>query len=348
MKPGDQPSEPPVKIFVGTDDGLPESTLSSEGTGAPTLEPPRTTVSVVVPVYYNAESIAPLMVKLAWFEEELAERKLKLELIFVDDGSGDHSYAELLKAKQARPATKIVKLARNFGVVAAARAGQAHVTGDCLTLLAADLQDPVEKVLEMVDAWRQGARFVICVRESREDPATSKLFAYLYYRLVKYIVLDTYPEQGFDLRLMDRTMIPYVNASGKNVNPNMYAYWLGFKPTILPYARAKRLHGTSRWTFKKKLNFMMDTLTGFSVAPIRMFSAFGFFVAFCSMLFGINMIIGALLGKIPIQGFATIVVLISFFSGTILAFLGILGEYVWRIFDAVNGKPDSVVEETLL
>jgi polyisoprenyl-phosphate glycosyltransferase len=307
----------------------------------------RQTVSIVVPVYYNEHSLQPLYQKLCWLERELTGRSLRLELIFVDDGSQDGSYAELCRIKAGRPATKVIKLARNFGAVAASNTGFQFVSGDCFMILAADLQDPVEKVLEMIDLWRQGSKFVVCVREKREDPLLTKCFAGLYYRIVKTLVFADYPKGGFDLMLMDKIMLPFMARSSSHLNPSMYALWLGFSPVYLTYCRQKREHGKSRWTFRKKLNFFVDTVTGFSVVPIRLVSLVGITSAILGFLYGIWMIINALVGNVAVPGFVTVVVLLSFFSGLILFMLGILGEYLWRIFDLVNTKPKSVIEEVL-
>jgi dolichol-phosphate mannosyltransferase len=287
--------------------------------------------------------------KLEWFESELSRRNLALELIFVDDGSQDSSFARLMEFKKRRPATKIIKLIRNFGAVAASTTGYQYVTGDCFTILAADLQDPVEKVLEMVEKWIEGYRFVICVREKREDPPTSKLFAWFYYLVVKALVIKDYPRGGFDMMLLDKTLLPYMIRSGSNLNPNMYAYWLGVPHASLSYIREKRRHGKSRWTFTKKFNFFLDTITGFSVSPIRLASLFGLTVACVSLLYGGWILINAFFGeKFALPGFATLAILISFFSGLILFILAVMGEYLRRIFDIAINKPKSIVEETFL
>ncbi len=176
-------------------------------------------VSVVVPVYYNEGSLPPLFAELRAVEEKLLQRGLELELIFVDDGSGDGSYRELLKIKEQRPATRVVKLSRNFGAVHASKTGLQFVTGDCFVVLAADLQDPPELILEMVERWQAGSKFVICVRRKREDPRLTRFFARVYYRLLRFTVVKDYPDGGYDLALMDRAMLPHMQASSKNITP---------------------------------------------------------------------------------------------------------------------------------
>ncbi|HEY0329450.1 MAG TPA: glycosyltransferase family 2 protein [Rhodopseudomonas sp.] len=308
----------------------------------------RKTLSLVVPVYYNAESILELHSELESLSRRLDSRGVDLELIFVNDGSGDESLARLLQVKQLRPATKVINLSRNFGAVAASKTGFGFVTGDAFTVIAADLQDPPEQILEMVDRWLAGAKFVISVRASRKDPPVTRLFAWIYYRIVDWMVVKNYPAGGFDLMLMDRAMLQYMIGSTKNTNPNMYAFWLGFTPVKLPYHRRERRHGRSRWTFGKKLKFFVDTVSGFSVTPLRILSLFGIGVALASFAYGASVAVSALLGHVQVRGFATLAALISFFSGLILFMLGALGEYLWRVFDAVNNKPEAVIEDVFL
>jgi dolichol-phosphate mannosyltransferase len=303
-------------------------------------------ISVVVPVFNNAGSLDILFAQLSEFEARLAGLDLRLDLIFVDDGSSDGSYDKLLDIKQRRPDTKLIKLTRNFGAVRAGRAGLRHAEGDAVSIVAADLQDSLEKLGEMVERWRAGAKFVICVRSERDDPLVSRAFAALYYRVLNLLVMRDYPRSGFDLMLLDRSMLPYLLQSGPLVAPQLTAYWLGFAPTVVSAKRPARAHGRSSWTFSKRLKLFVDTITSFSVAPIRFLSAIGLITALASLAYGGFIFINALLGNLAVPGFATLVVLISFFSGLILLMLGMIGEYLWRIFAALDDRPESVIEET--
>lgn len=305
------------------------------------------TLSVVVPVYFNETSLPVLFEALLKVEEGLAERGLGLELIFVDDGSRDHSFAALREIKRRRPATKVVRLTRNFGAVHASKTGFRFVTGDGFMILAADLQDPPELILEMADRWRQGAKFVICVRENREDSPVSVLFSRLYYRLIRLFVVGDYPREGYDVGLMSKDMLPYLLDSSKNVNTALFAYWLGFEPVRIQYTRRKRQHGKSRWTFLKRVKFFLDSLLGFSIVPIRLMSLFGAFVSLASFGYGALIAINALRGLGSVPGFPTLVVIISFLLGVVIMMLGIIGEYIWRIFDEVSRKPETVIDEIL-
>jgi dolichol-phosphate mannosyltransferase len=303
------------------------------------------TISVVVPVYYNEESLAPLAHELSEVEARLQERDIALELIFVDDGSGDKSFDELLKIKQRRPATKIIKLTRNFGAIHATKTGFRFVTGDCFMNLAADLQDPPDLILQVIEKWQQGSKFVLAARSHREDPLSSRFFAWIYYVLLRLFVVSDYPRGGFDLALMDKAILPYLNNSSKNINTPLFAYWLGFKPEIIEYARRKREHGKSRWNFWKRLKLFIDALLGFSIVPIRMISLIGVIVSLLSFAYGFLILFNTLVGRAAIPGFATIVALISFLLGIVIVMLGIIGEYLWRIFDETNKRPEAVIDE---
>jgi dolichol-phosphate mannosyltransferase len=302
-------------------------------------------LSVVVPVYFNAESLPQLFQELQCVERQLLELGVELELIFVDDGSGDDSFQQLVKIKVQRPATRLIKLSRNFGAVHASKTGLQFVTGDCFLILAADLQDPPALILEMVRRWQAGAKFVTCVRQKRSDPLVSTLFAKVYYRLLRAVVVSNYPDGGYDLALMDRVMLPHMQSSGKNINPNVFAFWLGFKPDVIPYERRPRLHGKSRWTFRKKLKFFLDTMLGFSIVPLRLISLTGLVVSALSLAFVVFVVINGLLGRYDVPGFATLASIISFLLGLVICMLGVIGEYLWRIFDEINRRPEAVIEE---
>jgi glycosyltransferase involved in cell wall biosynthesis len=302
-------------------------------------------LSIIVPVYFNEGSLPHLYDALTTLEKMLLERQVELELILVDDGSKDGSYAALKAIQAKRPATRVIKLARNFGAYHAIKAGLGLVTGDCFTYLAADLQDPPELLIEMVDRWKNGSKYVVCTRSDRHDPPTSKFFAKFYYKLLRTMVLKDYPAGGFDLALMDRVMLPYLLSSGRNINLALFAYWLGFKPDFIPYERRERKHGKSRWTFSKKFTLFLDSLLGFSIIPIRTISFLGVVVSLLSFGYGVVVVINALMGKIPIKGFSATIALTSFLLGLVILMLGIIGEYVWRIHTEVNNRPEFVIED---
>ncbi|MEQ1690960.1 MAG: glycosyltransferase family 2 protein [Gemmatimonas sp.] len=303
------------------------------------------TLSVVVPVYYNERSLPELFEELLDVERQLAERDLGLELIFVDDGSGDGSYAELLRIQEKRPATRLIKLTRNFGGVHAVKMGFQLVTGDCFMMLAADLQDPPAMILTMADHWLAGSKYTVCARAARKDPLAKRLFATIYYHLLRLFVARDYPATGYDLALMDRVMLTHLQTSAKNINTPLFAYWLGFKPTVLTYERRERRHGKGRWTFVKSFKFMLDSLLGFSIVPIRLISFVGLIVSLLSFTYGAVVIVSVMRGGSIVRGWASTAALVSFLLGLIIIMLGVIGEYIWRIFDEVSKRPEAVIEE---
>jgi dolichol-phosphate mannosyltransferase len=303
------------------------------------------TLSVVIPVYYNEHSIPELAEHLVEVEKQLLERTVGLELIFVDDGSGDESLPEVLKFKRRRESTKVVKLTRNFGAIHASKAGLQFVTGDAFLMLAADLQDPLHLIPEIVDIWLKGAKYVVAARKDRKDPVLTKLLSAIYYKLLRFFVVQDYPSKGYDMALMDKVMLPYIKTSAKNINWMLYAYWLGFEPEFVYYTRLGRRYGKSRWTLSKRLKLFLDSLLGFSIAPIRFITVVGLIVSLVSVSYGIWVAVSTLLVERTVPGFATLVALITFLLGQIIIMLGIIGEYLWRIYDETNQRPDVVIEE---
>lgn len=303
------------------------------------------TISIVVPVYFNSGSLPHLFTELEKLEHELQTRTLSLELIFVDDGSKDDSLARLLEFKKGRPQTKVIKLTRNFGAVHCSKTGLKFVSGDAFMIVAADLQDPPRLILDMVDKWLTGSKFIICERITREDPFVSKLYSKIYYKLLRTFVIRDYPEGGYDMALMDKAFLPHLVNSSKSVFTPLLAYWLGYKPEVIHYHRPKREHGKSGWTFRKKFTAFLDVMLGFSIKPIRMISGIGAIVAMCSFIYGLFVVAGALMHQIPVEGFATVVALVTFLLGLIIVMLGIIGEYLWRVFDETNKRPETVIEE---
>lgn len=302
-------------------------------------------LSIVVPVYFNEESLPLLYEEFCKLEKQLLEREVSLELIFVDDGSEDNSLNQLFYLKNKNLSMKIIKHTRNFGALIAAKTGQKFANGDCSIVVAADLQDPIKVLPKMVDHWLNGSKHVIAIRKSRKDSIVTKFFSFIYYKILKILVVSNYPKGGFDLQLIDKKLFSYFQNSGKNTNPQLLAHWLGFNPKKVYYDRPTRRFGKSRWTFRKRFSLFLDSILGFSVRPIRIILTFGAMVSMVSFFYFIWIVINALKGKIPVQGFATIVSLISFLFGITISMLGIIGEYIWRIFDQVGKKPESVIEE---
>jgi dolichol-phosphate mannosyltransferase len=244
------------------------------------------TFSIVVPVYYNESNLPETIPQLLALGSSLAE--YQLELVLVDDGSGDNSLAVLRRFQQEHPeAIKVVKLTRNFGSMAAIQAGLTIASGDCVGMISADLQDPPEMFQEMLACWEKGSKAVFAIRQDRKDGLLQKLLSNTYYSLIRKLAIENYPTGGFDFFVIDRQVVTELNRiQEKNTNIMTLAFWLGFKPVMLPYIRRQRSKGESRWTFAKKIKLFIDTFAAFSFFPIRILSIMGLLVALGSLLYG--------------------------------------------------------------
>ena len=304
-----------------------------------------TRLSIVVPVYYNEMNLPDTVPQLLALEARLPG--YELELVFVDDGSGDRSLAVLREFQRAHPdRIKVVKLTRNFGSMAAIQAGLAVTTGACVGMIAADLQDPPELFLDMVRHWERGAKAVFAVRADREESATQKFLAGLYYALIRRFALPGYPAGGFDFFLVDRQVVRDVGAiREKNTNLMSLIFWLGYAPVMIPYVRRSRARGVSRWTLAKKVKLFIDSFVAFSYVPIRLLSALGLLVAASAFVYAAYVFYSWAVAGIPVKGYAPIVILLAFTAGVQMTMLGVLGEYLWRTLDETRRRPPYVVDE---
>jgi len=302
-------------------------------------------LSIVVPVYFNEESLPSLENALNRLESELSMEGFELELIFVNDGSLDKSLEKLKEMKARRPNTIVLNHLSNQGSMSAIKTGLKYVSGNCFTYLAADLQDPPELILQMVKEWKMGERFVVRTRSSRADPLMTKLFAWLNYKLVRMFVMPTFPEGGFDMAVMDKVFLENLLRCGHNKNLAMFAWSLGIPAKILTYDRKARIHGKSRWTLRKKIDYFIDSCIGYSVKPMRVATGIGFFLALGCFIYAAIVIFGRIFGYIEQPGFSAIAALLGFLNGCVFMFLGLLGEYVWRIYRETDRHAVPIVEE---
>lgn len=305
------------------------------------------TFSIIIPVYFNEVNLGDTIPQLINLGNNL---EYNLELVFVDDGSGDNSLKVLLQFQESYPAKiKVVKLTRNFGSMAAIQAGLTIATGDCVGMISADLQDPPELFYEMLKHWEEGNKAVFAVRQDRDEPAIQKLFASAYYALIRKYAIPQYPSGGFDYFLIDRQVVNEINnIKEKNTNLMSLIFWLGFKPVMLPYVRRKRRNGKSRWTFSKKIKLFVDTFAAFSYFPIRLLTIVGIIVAIVSFIYGGYIFYSWLANGIEVKGYAPIMLVLIFTAGIQMTMLGVLGEYLWRTLDETRKRPFYVIDEVYL
>lgn len=302
-------------------------------------------LSIVVPVYFNALNLPDTVPQLLALRDQLDG--MTLELVFVDDGSGDESLPMLLEWRARYPEViSVVALSRNFGAMSAVLAGLHEATGDCVGVIAADLQDPPELLVQMADHWKHGHQTVLAVRADREESWSQRFAASVYYRLIRRFAIKEYPPGGFDLVLIDRAVVREIVQTGeKNTNLMSLIFWMGFSPVMIPYVRRARTKGVSRWTFAKKVKLFVDSFVAFSYAPVRAASAIGAIVALVSFAYGVEVIVSRLRDGAPVPGFATLAVAVAFSLGLQMLTLGILGEYLWRVLDETRRRPQFVVAE---
>lgn len=301
-------------------------------------------ISVVIPVYYNADNLMPLYEDI---EKKLfCHTEYQWEFVMVNDGSLDESYSILKKLSAKDDRIKIFNLSRNFGSHAAILCGLSKCTGDCAVVKAADLQEPTELILNMADKWRQGFNVVLAVRKGREESKQQTLFANMYYWMIRKTALPSMPKGGFDIYLIDRKVINVLTAlDEKNSALTCQILWCGFKTDVVYYTRLAREIGTSKWTLKKKIRLVFNTLFSFSTLPIKTVSTIGILCFIGSLIWALIVFISKIAGLIDVSGWTTLFIFNLFSFGVIMLTLGILGEYLWRTFDASRNRPPYIVEE---
>lgn len=301
-------------------------------------------ISIVIPVYYNEDNLKPLYDDIQ--KKLFCHMDYEWELVMVNDGSLDESYKVMKELAEKDNRIKIYSLSRNFGSHAAILCGLSKCTGDCAIVKAADLQEPTELVLQMVQKWENGFNVVLAVREGREESKKQTFFANLYYWLVRKTALPTMPRGGFDVYLIDRKVIDVLMAlDEKNSALTGQILWSGFKTDTVRYTRLAREIGTSKWTLKKKVGLVFDTLFSFSTLPIKAVSMIGILSFVGSLLWAIAVFISKIMGLIDVSGWTTLFIFNLFSFGMIMLTLGILGEYLWRTFDASRSRPPYIIED---
>jgi dolichol-phosphate mannosyltransferase len=288
-------------------------------------------VSIIIPVYYNGLSLNDTYTELKKVLDENSSL-FDYELVLVDDGSKDNSYKIMQELAGKDNRIRLVKLSKNFG-----------------SYLAADLQDPPELVPQMYKKWIEGNKkdMVFGVRESRSDPFLSRIYSYWFYKLFRTFVLPEYPANGFDCFFINRGQKELiVNMDEKNSHLTAQIVWLGYKQHYIKYHRQERGKGKSRWTFFKKFKLAFDTFFGFSGRPLRIASLLGMIVSLFGFILAIYIIVKKLFSGTPAFGIPSLMVAILITGGFILLSIGIVGEYLWRNFDATRRRPTFIVEET--
>ncbi|MCB0818982.1 MAG: glycosyltransferase [Bacteroidetes bacterium] len=300
-------------------------------------------ISFIIPVFQNELTIDQTFAEVQRLIKESVG--IAYEFIFINDGSTDDSWNRIQKLSQIHPEVSGISFSRNFGQVPAINAGLNLCKGDAAIVLSADLQDPPEMILKLLDAWQNGEEIVIAYRIAREDRWTSRLVSSIFYRSIR-AAIPSMPAGGFDFVLLGRKAInAYNQLKSKNRFFQGDVLWLGYPTKMLPYKRVARTKGKSQWTIKRKLKYFIDAWLNSSYLPIRLMSLSGVITAFAGFIYAMVVVYARMINHVPFKGYAPIVILILLIGGLVMIMLGIIGEYLWRILDEVKTKPEYIISE---
>ncbi len=314
--------------------------------GLTTREPARVELAVVVPVFNEAENIPTLLARLTPVLERAVSSH---EIIFVDDGSRDNTMEVLRALHAADPRVTAVSLSRNFGKEIAIAAGLDNADGEAVVIMDADLQHPPEIIEAFVEKWREGYRNVYGQRIARDtDRLLRRVFSRRFYRLFAAMGETSLPEGAGDFRLLDRVAVLSLRAMGERArfSKGLYA-WIGFKSIGVPFNVAARATGDSKFSYRKLTRFALDGLMSFTTMPLMVWTYVGTAVSFFALLMAARFLLVTFIYGIDVPGFATIIVSVMFLGGVQLLSLGVLGEYIGRIFAEVKRRPLYLVGERI-
>ncbi len=301
------------------------------------------TLTIVVPVFNEAESITTFLQKLT--DTFAAHPQVALDFVFVNDGSTDDTLNALLAWQQRTPHITVVDLSRNFGKEAAMTAGLNVAKGQVVVPIDVDLQDPPELILDMLQLWQQGFEVVLGRRVDRaSDSWAKRTTASWFYKIHNKISKPKLPENVGDFRLMDRVVVDALKTlpEAHRFMKGLFA-WVGFRTAVVDYVRLPRTVGTTKFNGWSLWNFALEGLTSFSTEPLRIWTYVGMFVSGMSILFALFIIIKVLLYGADVPGYASLMVAVTFLSGLQLVGIGILGEYLGRTYIESKRRPVYLV-----
>lgn len=306
---------------------------------------PETRLSILVPIKNEATNLQAFFTRVVLVLDGLG---LTYEIICIDDGSTDASLQSLIEHRRLNPSIKIVGLSRNFGKDAALSAGLDYARGAAVIPIDADLQDPPEVIPQLVAKWQEGFEVVNATRitragESRVKTTTAKLF----YRLFARVTDTPIPLDTGDFRLLDRKVVDVLIRLPERTRfmKGLFA-WVGFRYTTVVYNREPRHSGSTNWGYAKLWNFAIDGVASFSSLPLKIWSYLGFATSLFAFFYAIFLAVFKLSRGIDVPGYASLMVVVLFLGGVQLITLGIVGEYLGRIYNEVKGRPIYIVRET--
>lgn len=301
--------------------------------------------SIIIPVF-NEEAVLPeLHERLTRSLEELDG---PFEVILIDDGSKDGSLEILRRLHREDPRFKVLSFSRNFGHQTAVTAGLNHARGEAIFIMDADLQDPPEILPRFIEKWREGYQVVYAVRRKRKEGPLKRAAYASFYRILHYLSDIDIPLDTGDFCLMDRQVVSVLNQMPeRNRFVRGIRSWAGFRQIGLEYERSARQAGETKYTLNKLLKLAFDGIISFSHLPLRLASVFGFIVSVFSFLYGIATVLQKIFTDTTVPGYATTIVMVTFIGGVQLISIGIIGEYLGRIYDEVKERPLYILKDSL-
>lgn len=303
-------------------------------------------ISLVAPMYNESEVLQHFFDVVTPILEQISP---DWEIICVNDGSKDDTLAKLQALHQQDPRIKVINFSRNFGKEAGTTAGINFSRGKAVIPIDADLQDPPELILEMVEKWREGYKVVLATRRARqEDTWLKRSSALMFYRIISAMSEVEIPKNTGDFRLMDRQVVDTLKQLPEKTRfmKGIFA-WLGFPTTTLYFDRPERFAGESSWNYWKLWRFALDGIFAFTTLPLQIWTYLGAFISFCSFVYASFLVLRTLIQGVVVPGYASTMVSILFLGGIQLISLGVIGEYVGRIYKEVKGRPIYIVDNTL-
>ena len=301
-------------------------------------------ISVVIPLYNESENIEYLFTRLIAVLDTL---QINYEIICVNDGSRDNTLEKLIQCNQQNPVIKVINLSRNFGKEIALTAGIDHAVGAAIIPIDADLQDPPELIAQLIDKWREGYDVVYATRRSRRGESwLKKVTAKAFYQTLGKLSPVPIPADTGDFRLLDRRVVEAIKKLPERTRfmKGLFA-WVGYRQTSVLFDRHPRHLGNSNWNYWKLWNFALNGIISFSFLPLKVWSYVGVTVSFISLLYAFYLVVRTIILGVDVPGYASLMVAILFLGGIQLITLGVLGEYLGRVYEEVKGRPLYFVRE---
>lgn len=303
-------------------------------------------VSIVIPVFQNESVIAKTFDTVSAVLDPHSD-ELSYNFVLVNDGSTDQSWQALQRLQEEKPEQiTLINFTRNFGQLPALLAGYAHADGDCVVSISADLQDPPELIWDMVCAWKRGEKLVVANRIARNDGIIQDTISNICWGVFRRYVFQDIPKGGFDFFLMDREIKDYyVRDPEQNIFIQGRLLFYGYKPFVIPYERMKRISGKSQTNLGRKLKYFIDAFAAYSFLPLRLMSAIGIILFLIAIISSVAITWRVFFYGSPVEGWASLMIVLLLLSGVQMLSLGIIGEYLWRNIEETRKRPHYIVDK---